>query len=485
MSQREAARTFGHGRETIKKALAHSEPPGYHRQGEVQQPVLDLYTAIIDAWLDEELKRGVPRKQRSNATVIWSRLKLEHGFEGSVYPVRRYMKRRKHTGKAFFPLVFAPGEEGQVDWGEVTVELAGKMTKLHAYAHRLCYSRATFVRAYPSEKLECFLDGHVRAFNFFGGSPRRNGYDNLKTAVTKIGRNGERQLNERFLSLCSHYLFDRRFCNVESGHEKGRVENLVKLAQRSFLAGAPAFADLDELNAYLERCCIQDLERQAPHSSKTRRELFEEEKSALLPLPNGDFDACITRSTFAGKDATLSHLENFYSVLVLYAHQPMLLKAYADRIEIWHKHICVATHVRCWEKHRYILDYRHYIPLLERKPGGLLNGLPFIGEPWGEALQKFRTELEFRDNIGGTRKFIAILLLFTEYPEEKVKAAVEQCLQLRAFSVDAVKGILDYIPPVPVKTLHLEDHPLFAVETDGIRSGAEYDKAFLEQEDIA
>ncbi len=482
LSQREAARTFGHGRETIKKALTHSEPPGYQRHALVARPVLDPYLEIIDAWLDDEKARGVPRKQRSNAKVIWERLKHEHGFEGSVYPVRRYMKQRKRAGKAFFPLVFQAGEEGQVDWGEATVGLAGQIVKVHLYAHRLCYSRATYVRAYPAEKLECFLDGHVHAFRFFGGTPRRNAYDNLKSAVTSIGRKGERRLNDRFLGLRSHYLFESRFCNVESGHEKGRVENLVKLAQRTFLAGAPSFTGFDDLNVYLEQRCLDDLSRLAPKSERTRGELFEEERGSLIPLHNGDFDACITRSTFAGKEATLSHLENVYSVPVRYAYNHILLKAYADRIELWHKNTRVASHARCWEKHRYILDYRHYIPLLERKPGGLQNGRPFMDHPWGEELQLFRTQLEYRYQEEGTRKFISLLLLFTEYPEAQVKAAVNECIRRRAFSDDAVKSVLDYTPPTPGKTIHLEDQSVFAVETDGVRRASEYDAVFLEQE---
>jgi len=487
LSQREAARRFRHGRETIKKALAHPEPPGYRRTEPVASPLLDPVKPIIDAWLEDERERGVPRKQRSNAKEIWERLKREHDFRGSVYPIRRYLreKKRERVGEAYFPLHFDPGEEGQIDWGEAWVMFAGRLVKVHLYCQRLCYSRATYVRSYPAEKLECFLDGHVRAFRFFGGSSKRNAYDNLKSAVTRIGREGERRLNDRFLALRSHYLFDSRFCNVASGNEKGRVENLVKLAQRSFLAGAPSFSGMDDLNAYLERRCREDLARLAPHSRKTRGELFEEEKAHLLPLRHGDFEACVTRSTFAGKQAILQHETNFYSVPVRHAHHQILLKAFADRIELWHQDACVARHDRCWEKHRHILDYRHYIPLLERKPGGIHNGRPFVGEPWGEDLERLRTELEYRYEDDGVRKFIRVLLLFAEYPEDQVKAAVAECVRRRAFSDEAVKSVLDYRPPVTGGTLHLAGHPLFHLETDGVRDAREYDAVFLEREVIA
>jgi len=138
LSQREVARKFRHGRETIKKALAHPEPPGYRRKSAATSPLLDPVKSIIDAWLEDERERGVPRKQRSNAKEIWERLKREHGFQGSVYPVRRYMRKRKNErfGEAYFPLDFSPGEEGQVDWGEASVMFAGQLVKVHLYCHR-------------------------------------------------------------------------------------------------------------------------------------------------------------------------------------------------------------------------------------------------------------------------------------------------------------------------------------------------------------
>jgi transposase len=487
MSQREAARTFGHGRDTIRKVLEHGSPPGYRRTKEPESPILDPVKPLIDAWLEEERARGVKRKQRSCAKKIWQRLRDEYNFKGSVYPIRRYLRQKKRTSgqEAFFPLVFSPGEEGQVDWGVADVWLAGLLVTVHLFCLRLCYSRATYVRAYLCEKLECFLDGHVRAFGFLGGSARTNAYDNLKTAVTWVGSSRERRLNELFVAARSHYLFDSRFCNVDSGHEKGRVENLVKLAQKDFLAGAPSFNDLDELNAYLEECCVKDLKRRAPQSQKTRGELLEEEKAYLLPLPNDDFEACVRRSTFVSKQALVQHETNFYSVPVSKAFHRVTLKVFAERIEIVDGLDTVAIHTRSWERHDFSLDYAHYIPLLETKPGGLNHARPFKGEPWGVDLDRLRIELEYRYGEAGVRQFIEVLLLFTEYPETQVKAAVRQCVSRRAFSGDAVKSVLDYEPPAKAGMLDLSNHPVLQVETDGMRDATVYDEALLDKEDVA
>jgi len=487
MSQREVARTFGHGRDTVKKALEYSSPPGYRRQKEPESPILDPVKHIIDAWLEEEQARGVKRKQRLNAKKIRQRLHRDYGFKGSVYPIRRYLQKRKRSSgqAAFFPLQFSPGEEGQVDWGQADVLLAGIVVTVHLFCMRLCYSRATYVRAYLSEKLECFLDGHVWAFRFFGGSARTNAYDNLKTAVISIGSGQERRLNDSFIALRSHYLFDSRFCNADSGHEKGRVENLVKLSQRDFLSAVPAFHDLDELNAYLEECCINDLERKAPQSEKTRKELFEEEKTALLPLPAMEFEACVRRSTFISKQALVQHDCNFYSAPVSEALHQASLKLFADRVEIVCGTETVAKHPRSWDRHHYEIDYRHYICLLETKPGGLKHGRPFKGEPWGADLDLLRVELKYRYEEAGVRQFIEVLLLFSKYPEAQVKEAVRQCVSRRAFSSDAVKSVLDYEPPVRKGVLDLSNHPILQVETDGVRDASEYDVALLDQEGVA
>lgn len=486
ISQREVARIYGHGRDTIRKALANPNPTGYQRRVEADSPVLDPVKALIDSWLKDEEDRKVKRKQRSNAKVIWKRLKDEHGFTGSIYPIRRYLRKRKHLSlkNTFFPLKFSPGEEAQIDWGQADVRLCNDtIVTVHLFCMRLSYSRASYVRAYLSEKLECFMDGHVQAFNFFGGSAHCNTYDNLKTAITFTGRKNKRRLNERFIHLRSHYLFESRFCNVESGNEKGRVENLVKLVQRDFLAGVPAFNDLEDLNKHLEKCCIADLDRKAPQSSQTRKELFEEEKGELVALRHGDFEACILHSTFASKLSLVQVDNNFYSIPVRQAFQPITAKAFADRIEIICNGKTIAVHKRSWDKNAYIFDYMHYIPLLEIKPGGLNSGHPFKGNPWGAEFERFHKELIFRYQDDGSKQFVDILLLFTKYPEPQVKSAVKKCMQRRAFSFDAVLGILEYEPPIQSETVSIIDLPELHTETTGIVSAKVFDNVFLEEAD--
>jgi len=193
LSGRAIAKERGHSRKTVAKALANAVPPGYRLSEPRLRPAIERYRPIIDAWLEEDRSR--PRKQRHTAQRIYERLRDEHEYPGSPSSVRRYVASRKTgQGEVFMPLYFAPGEEAQVDWGEATVIENGVQRKVPLFCMKLCHSHAVFVRAYERANLESFLDGHVRAFAFFGGVPKRIAYDNLKSAVVYVGRGRERRL---------------------------------------------------------------------------------------------------------------------------------------------------------------------------------------------------------------------------------------------------------------------------------------------------
>jgi transposase len=479
-TQRQASETLGHSRKTIAKALAHSSPPGYRRQTPPPRPALDRFLSIIDAWVAAD--RQQPRKQRHTGTRIYERLRDEYGFTGSISAVRRYLAQRKKTqGEVFFPLQFEVGEEGQVDWGEAWCLLNGVEQKVFLFCLRLCYSSVSYVRAYYQESQECFQDGHVHAFGFLGGVPRRLAYDNLKSAVITVGQGQDRHLNSHFVALRSHYLFETRFCNVASGNEKGHVENLVKHSQRTFMTPLPCIASLEALNAHLEAQCRKEWDKKAPRREETRGGLLEEERDHFLELPPAPFAACRQQSTFANKQSTVRFDTNDYSLPVRWAHHPVQVKGFVDQIEIWTGQQRVATHLRSYGRYQYVLDPFHYIPLLEKKPGGIHHGRPFKGAPWGEDFACMRRELEYRYGGEGTRKYIDILLLFTGYPVEAVHQAVSLCVKRRAFSDEAVQSILDYQPPALSTTLDLSDRPDFQVESTGIRPAREYDVLLPEE----
>ena len=260
MSTREAARVFGLHRDTVRKMLEYSVPPGYRRQSPPRRPKLDPYHGVIDRILEED--RRLPRKQRHTAKRIYDRLRAEHGFGGRYTIVKDYVReRRRRTREMYVPLSHPPGD-AQCDFGQAKAVIGGVEQTIHYFVLDLPHSDACFVKAYPAETTEAFCDGHVSAFSFLGGVPRSILYDNTRLAVARILGDGRRQRTRVFSELVSHYLFEDRFGRPGKGNDKGKVEGLVGYARRNFLVPVPSFPSFDALNAYLEERCLERMGRQ-------------------------------------------------------------------------------------------------------------------------------------------------------------------------------------------------------------------------------
>ena len=185
MSTREAARVFGLHRDTVRKMLEYSVPPGYRRQSPPRRPKLDPYHGVIDRILEED--RSLPRKQRHTAKRIYDRLRAEHGFTGKYTIVKDYVReRRRRTREMYVPLSHPPGD-AQCDFGQAKAVIGGVEQTIHYFVLDLPHSDACFVKAYPAETTEAFCDGHVSAFSFLGGVPRSILYDNTRLAVARRG----------------------------------------------------------------------------------------------------------------------------------------------------------------------------------------------------------------------------------------------------------------------------------------------------------
>ncbi len=184
LSKRAACREYGLHWQTLEKILRHVEPPGYQQQQRRRKPKIDRVLPIIHQMLESD--RQAPRKQRHSARRIWLRLLEEHQFDGGYTIVKDAVRAWKQSHKeVFLPLSHPPGE-AQVDFGFAYVDLAGERVQVALFVMTLPYSDALFCQAFPRECSEAFLEGHKRAFAFFGGVPRRISYDNSKIAMAKI-----------------------------------------------------------------------------------------------------------------------------------------------------------------------------------------------------------------------------------------------------------------------------------------------------------
>lgn len=440
VSKRQVCRETGLHWDTLQKMLEHPKPPGYRRTRS-RQTKLDAYRPMIERMLQED--KQLPRRQRHTAKRIYERL-CDEGFTGGYTIVKDMVRALRATNQeVYVPLSHDPGE-AQVDFGEALVKMGGVLRKVAFFAMVLPYSDAMFIVAFERECTETFWEGHVRAFEFFGGVPGHIRYDNSKVMVRKIVGTRQREVTQGFAQLVSHHLFGYTFCPVRRANEKGVVEGVVKFARLNFFVPVPEVRDFDELNEHLLQRCELDLKRQLRGHSKSKGELLEEERASLLSPPAVAFDACRIQSGQADSESLVRFDGNDYSVPVEYAHHPVSIRGYVDRVEIGHRQQPIAVHPRCWGKERYVFEPVHYLPLLERKVGAFDQARPLKDWRLPEGFGVLRRRLEAEHGHEGTREYIRVLRLLEKHTMGELARAIEQALTQRVHSCD---GIAQFIPP--------------------------------------
>lgn len=440
LSKHEISRRTGLHRKTINKMLLYARPPGYRLQHPRPKTKLGPFLGIIDQILQDD--RQAPPKQRHTAKRILSRLKEEYGFTGSYTIVKDYVReKRVRMKEVYFPLEQRPGTS-QVDFGAARVIIGGRECKAHVFCMALPHSDAVFVKAYPSEALETVQDGHNAAYAFFEGVPPTALYDNMSTAVKAIFKGRDRDLTDGFMALRSHYLFTSHFCNVGRANEKGVVERLVGYVRRNFLVPVPRCSSWEALNAYLVDQCSRRLSLKASGKDKTIGEFLEEERGTFLQLPAVPFDACRLEERKATSLSLVRFQTTSYSVPVEYAYRDVVVKAYVDRLEICHKDAIIACHERCYEKNEFVFDPVHYLPLLQRKPGGLDGALPFTSWELPGCFQTLRRYLEARNGTAGKREYVLILQLLRDFPVGEVRRAIEKAFAYHCVTFESIKMLV-------------------------------------------
>jgi transposase len=378
----------------------------------------------------------LPGKGRRTIKKIFEQLQRE-GYEGGYDAVRRHVKDWKegHRSKknAFVPLMFGKAEAFQFDWSEETVELGGSLRKVCVAQVRLCYSRMRFCMAFPRQELAMVMEAHVRAHEFFGGLCERGIYDNPKTIVREIGKGKEREYNSRFLQMASHYLFEPCACTPSAGWEKGQVENQVGANRKRVFVPLLKFESFEELNAHLREQMIIEAHnvRHPEFLDKSVWEVYVEEKP-YLKCQALDFSGYVTEERRAGVQCLVRFESNQYSVPCEYAGKAVSVRIYAQRVELACEGRVVCEHKRCFEKGRYILNPLHYLPLLERKPGALRNGRPFLEWQLPEPIRKVWESLKKYPDWD--RQMSGILSSILIYGLEAVEVACETALEEGAAS---------------------------------------------------
>lgn len=404
------------------------------RQSSARSSKLDPYKTQIVRWLESHAY---------SATQIFQRLQ-ENGYDGGYSIVKDYVRvvRPVHH-PAFLTLSFEAGECAQMDWGEYgTVKVGSTRRRLSFFVMVLCHSRLMYVEFTVSQTMEHFLACHQQAFQFFGGVPKKVMVDNLKSAVLQRMIGQAPVFNPRYLDFSRHMGFNIAACNVRKGNEKGRVENGVGYVKKNFLNGLdiPDFSAVNPAARHWLDCIANVRVHGETHEQPIVR--FETEKKALQPLPAQSYDVSIIHTVRASNRFRVVLDTNRYSVPAEYASTPLTLKAYPDRLLVYHQDKLIAQHVRRYDRH---LDFElpdHPRELLTQRRKADEQTLLRRFLTLSPRAEHFYQELQHK-NLNTRHHLRQILALCEIYGVDKVARAIDDALAFNVFRSEYIANILE------------------------------------------
>jgi transposase len=438
---------------TVGKAV-NSAWPEPRKKLPPRATALDPYKPVIDEILRTDL--DAPRKQRHTVTRIFHRLVEEHGADVSYQMVRRYVADRKpqilvESGRApveaFVPQTHQPGMEAEVDFGDVTVRLAGELVTCYLFSFRLSYSGKAVHRVFASCGQEAFFEGHVHALRTLGGVPRgKVRYDNLKSAVAQVlGLTRARVETDRWIAFRSHFGIESFYCRpgLEGAHEKGGVEGQIGYFRRNHCTPVPEVGSLAELNEMVEQWDLLDGRRRIGARPRTIDEYFAIERPLLMPLPEEPFETGRVFTLRVDRYSQITVRTNRYSVPIRLIGKRIRVVLHASHLVVYDQNVEVARHERLIAKGSCRLELDHYLEALIRKPGAFPGATALeqvrsagkftpVHDAWWVQARKIHGE---RD---GTRALIEALLLGRHIAHEYLVAGLAAALRARALTADAV-----------------------------------------------
>jgi transposase len=468
-SIREIAKRYGVHRRQVRQAIANAIPPSRKISNRTGKVLTIELQETINQWLEADLK--APRKQRHTGQRIYERLVTERAYQGSAVTVRGYVyKRRKETGlhtTVYVPQIYAPGEEAEVDWYEAMVDFPHGREKVFIFQMRACYSGREFHQAFLHQNQQAFLEGHIAAFNYFGGVFKAIRYDNLTSAVKKVLRGRKRIETDNFIAMRSHYLFNAVFCmpGLQGAHEKGGVEGGGGRFRRAHFVPVPQTQGLEELNRSLYQACQQDDRRTIIGKSQPIIADWELEKDQLIPLISEAFAAVEIVAATVNHKSMITVRGNHYSVPVSYAGQRVEVQVSADVIVVIKQEKIIAKHRRCYGHHQVVTDLVHYLPLLKYKPGALPGSIPLhqARNKWSAVIEQYWQALISRyGQPDANRQMIDLLWWARDFEAEYIEKIIAMAMELGCYQFESIQALTRQqntfdVPAMPLDTKCLGD----------------------------
>lgn len=444
VSKRKIAKEVGKSRNTVDKYIKLFEeskrkdtrnlpiteeimkPPTYKkRKGKKSVLTEEIKTLLRGYIKDNKWKREHYMGKQQMKMIDMHEKLLEKGHSISYTTVRNFVnKETKKSKEVYVRRYCEPGYEVEFDWGEVKLEVQGKIKSYSLAVFTLAYSNYRFAVLYQSESQVCVLDVHTKFIEQVGFIPTVFTYDNMRTVVKSfIGK--EKAITESMKNLSDYYQFKIRLCQARKGNEKGHVERSVEYIRRKAFSSHIAFTSIKEANDHLFNT-LEKLNNRLHHEHKiSHHELMNKEKEISSPAI-APFDVADLIECRVDKYSTVTINQNRYSVPEGHVGMYIKAKVGAEKIKLFIDGKLAAEHPRNWGLHQWIMDINHFLKTFSKKKGALGQS---------ECLRQTPTKIKTLYNdyyIGKEKEFIELLLYVRENNNlEKVFSAIEELKKIQ------------------------------------------------------
>jgi len=470
---RAIARDLGIDRGTVGKYHGWAEREGFlageklpapglinERLAAMEQPKFPGPKSIVEPYRDFVKQK---RKEGVEIRALHVLLK-EKGFKGGYSSVRRFVSRLEdQKPEVFVRVETSPGEEAQVDFGYAGMmfdEKSLRMRKAWVFVMTLSWSRHMYAELVFDQKVETWIELHVRAFEFFGGAVKRVVLDNLKAGIIKaVVHDAEPQRSYR--DLAEHYGFLISPCRPRTPQHKGKVESGVRYVKRNALAGRE-FRSLQKANRHLERWVLETAGRRdhgTTHEEPLER--FEREREMLISLPHSRFETAVWKKAKVHSDCHVVFDYSFYSAPHRFVGEKLWLKATAQRVELYREYERIASHSRAERRGKWVTNFDHLPP---EKVAGLF---PEPLEIRAKANEIGPSTAELIDRLLGERPMDrvrsaqGILKLSKRFGPKRLERACKRALAFDELRYATIKSILHKgLDAEPLEESHLAPGPL-------------------------
>ena len=436
LSKNAIARQLGCCHKTVSKALEMNDPPSQTARP-ARTSKLDGYKSQIDQLIAQYPGLSAVR-------ILEEIAKGDNGYQGGITLVRDYLRTiRPARGRVYHEVFYDPGEALQVDWGECRrLKIGDTSRRVSVLVAVLCYSRLCYIEFSLAEKKEDFYRCIVNAMKFFGGSPRKIIFDNLKAAVLS-GSGKYACFHPEFLELCGHFCLQPVACARRDPESKGMVETNVRYVKQNALAGRDDELTRWEDYGHLAEYWRDQVANVRNHETTRERPVdrFQQEQPLLRALPSSCFDTDEVVSTVVSSHARVRFDSNRYSVPPKLTRKTVLVRADPRQVRVLYQGQEVASHARCFERRQLIRQDEHLLEAKTLRRRQTKNAVEEEFDRLGEAAHTFHLKLLSRP-VKPLVHLRRLLKLARLYGPGEVLAAIEQANQYETYDEEYVEAIV-------------------------------------------